>query len=267
MANHNAPSKSKNNLRWLPVHDLEVVQQAAQRPVNEAWVAQLMRDFNPDSLGVIIVAERNGSDTYHIIDGQHRVEALKRLGLRNRQVPCLIKASHEVQDEATWFLDHNNSKKVSAVDRFNVAVTAGDTAAAAIRDVLAMHGVVVSKSKHPGHFAAISAAERIVKHHGIEVFAEAVEVALAAWPADGNALHGAILQGIALALVAGADAERLQRTLAKSAGPLTFIGYARSRQDVYRGALFANVAGVIAERYNTGLRSSGRLDLSSKGKA
>lgn len=56
-----------------------------QSPVKESQVKKIVKNFDPQKLHTIVVNKRNDGQ-FFVIDGQHRVEALKELGIDRKSV-------------------------------------------------------------------------------------------------------------------------------------------------------------------------------------
>lgn len=65
-------------LRWVPIPKMKI-NPLAQREVVPAWVDHIAADFDLEQIGTPSVNSRDGS--FYIIDGQHRIEALKQIGV------------------------------------------------------------------------------------------------------------------------------------------------------------------------------------------
>ena len=74
-------------LRWVPLTQMRV-SPLAQRDLNQARVNRLAAVFDIEQMGAPTVSHRGG--WYYLIDGQHRIEALKLwLGFwEDQQVQC-----------------------------------------------------------------------------------------------------------------------------------------------------------------------------------
>lgn len=76
-----------------------------QSPVKESQVKKIVRNFDPKKLHTIVVNKR-ANGLFYIIDGQHRVEALKELG-----APMIDATIHEgltVEEEAEMYYGIND---------------------------------------------------------------------------------------------------------------------------------------------------------------
>lgn len=107
---------------WIPLQELEV-DIVAQRNLMESQVKKIMSNFTPESFGRITVSKRKETGKYMVQDGQHRAEALRRLGFS--EAPCIIVNSPTVKEEASNFIKINlGSASVSALDKYRIGVTA-----------------------------------------------------------------------------------------------------------------------------------------------
>lgn len=258
----NQLTKKNNQFRWIALELLDVVHEDAQRKLDERNVRRIVQDFDPDLFGVVTVAEMNGTGTHHIIDGQHRVEALRRLGWADQAVPCVIRSSHDKADVARMFDGINTAKKPQYVDRFRVRVTAGYPLETSVAQVIERHGYEVGLGSTHDHrkFSAVQAAVNVANKHGIDVLDDVLSVSVDAWGHHRDAVHMSIVGGLAQVVAAGADLPRLAKRLASNVTPGQLVGKARSLRDVQGGTLANCVAHVAVSIYNVGLRS-GRVEL------
>lgn len=74
MSDRNTKITRQARLRWVPIAQMKV-NPLAQRELNQARVDKLAANFDPEQIGTPTVNHRDGA--YYIIDGQHRIEALK----------------------------------------------------------------------------------------------------------------------------------------------------------------------------------------------
>lgn len=249
-------------VRWIPVSECEVVHAAAQRGVNERNVKRIAEEFNPDHFGVIVVAKKNGVNRYHIIDGQHRVAALKLMGYTDQLVPAIVREIHSAKDAAEAFGGLNSAMKPGAVDKFKVAVTAGHPAESEVNLLLKSLGFYVGFGAAPNTVAAVSALMSVYNAHGIKVLKGALETIRATWPGERDAVSGAIIQGYGELLGRHAheiDNRRLLSTVAKKTTAANLLGAAKVSRSTFGGRIYENVVRVVASHYNTGIRGSGRI--------
>jgi hypothetical protein len=109
-------------LRWVPIAEMRV-SPLAQRELNTARVNKILNSFDLEQLGTPTVNERGGH--FYIIDGQHRVEALKGMGWEDQLVQCWTYVGLSEQEEAEKFLKLNDVLAVHGFAKFKVGVQAG----------------------------------------------------------------------------------------------------------------------------------------------
>jgi hypothetical protein len=234
-----APQPSKLFLDNLMV-DPEV-----QRSVDHVWVRrELEKGFKPNALGAIVVSSRKNG-TYHVIDGQHRVELCKEFGYA-QPLDCLVYKGLSLSDEALMFLVLNNRRTVPPLDRFKVRVIQGDEAAIAINTALQDQGWKLQAAKSRGSFSAISSLEKVYTGWGrvpaknIGSVQSVLSVIAAAWDRDPNGAHAAIVTGLGLVLIRHGnkvDLNKLVSEMALAGNPSALVGRARSLRDYSGGKI------------------------------
>lgn len=145
-------------LKWVPIDKMKV-SPVAQRELKQYRVDELAADFDLEQLGTPTVNERGG--WFYIIDGQHRVEALKQIGYGDQQVQCQCYADLTDEEAADRFLRLNNVLALGAFDRFRVGITAERDDEVEIDRVVRANGLVVSKDHLPGAIGAVGTLRRV----------------------------------------------------------------------------------------------------------
>ena len=102
-------------LKWIPLNQMKV-NPLAQRDLNQARVDHLAASFDLEQIGVPTVSSREGS--YWIIDGQHRMEALRSCGFHDEAVQCWVYEGLTSEMEAELFLKLNNTLPVTSMPKF-----------------------------------------------------------------------------------------------------------------------------------------------------
>jgi hypothetical protein len=97
-----------------------------------------MRNLDRDKLGVIIVSSREDG-TYWVIDGQHRVAALKALGDTD-PVTCVVYDGLTTDREAKMFTAQGDSRRIHPIDLFYAKVAAGDPESVQINQIIGDSG-------------------------------------------------------------------------------------------------------------------------------
>jgi hypothetical protein len=182
-------------LRWVPLTRMRV-NPLAQRELRPARVSRLAAEFDVEQMGTPTVSHRG--DWYYLIDGQHRIEALKSwLGAwQDQQVQCWCYQGLTEADEAEVFLKLNDTLTVRCLDRFKVAVQAGRTSEADIDRIVRALGLKISASRCSGGISATATLARVYTRGGPEVMSRALRIIRDAYGDAG--LDGPVIDGIGL---------------------------------------------------------------------
>jgi hypothetical protein len=136
-------SITTGKLEWIDVSSL-MVDTEYQRELSTAWVRKIAREFDPDVLGVLIVSRRDDGNIY-VVDGQHRVAAIKEMGWGDQKVPCNVYEGLSLQDEAKIFWKpQTNRKYLAPGPRFRARLIHGDRDALRIRDIVEENGFTIT---------------------------------------------------------------------------------------------------------------------------
>jgi len=155
--------ESEAHLRWVPIADTRV-SPVAQREIKSARVDHLVANMDIEAIGHPIVNERSG--LFYIIDGQHRIEALKAIGYGDQKVQCWTYVDLSDEQMAEKFLQWNDYLAVSAFDRFDKGVNAQRPTETDIDRIVRAQGLVVSKDQVPGAISAVQTLRRIYERAG-----------------------------------------------------------------------------------------------------
>lgn len=151
--------RRRSHLQWLRIRDLEVAPRA-QRALRAAWANELAADFNLEGMGYIVVSRRSGHN--YVVDGQHRLEALRILEFSpDDTVQCEVYEGLSEEGEADLFLDRNHSKTVGALDKFLVALTAGHREECEIEEMVRWQQLAIARTKNPDGVPTISAVDKL----------------------------------------------------------------------------------------------------------
>lgn len=103
-----------------------LIDEEYQRSVRTRKVEEFSIRWSWIACGVVTVGDRR--NTLYVIDGQHRVLAAQRAGLK--EIPCLVFVSKGAAHEAeSFFKANNNRKPMSSIDKYRALLVAGDPSA------------------------------------------------------------------------------------------------------------------------------------------
>lgn len=137
-----------------------------QRLPNEVKVSNIARNFDPDAFGIIICSARE-DNVIAIIDGGHRIAALRLLGLENKTVNALVYFNLSIEDEARIFtLINQDRTKPKTVDIFKAQVAANDQQAIGLNSILSTLGLRAVNAPGNGIVRGIGTLKEIYKNAG-----------------------------------------------------------------------------------------------------
>lgn len=179
------------------LHVDPVFQRTAESPRGRQNIAAIIREFDPirfGALGLNIRADLSLS----VVDGQHRVIAMRQAGRGHECFPALVSIKASVGDEAHRFATQNdNSKPVSLIERFHAGLSdPQDREAQEIAALLATYGYVVSSTSRPGTFRCVATLRAIHRSGGVDRLALSLGVIHAAWHDEVQHVDNSVLRGL-----------------------------------------------------------------------
>jgi len=234
-----------------------------QRATRKRRVAMIAANFDPDAFGVIHVVLRKDG-TFWIIDGQHRVEAVRSLGesWKNTSVPALVYSDLSLKDEAWLFMHLNDAVSVHPFDKFKAARESGDPTACAIANISEGAGFPIN-GKKTDCITCVVALRKVyggMKWTGPATLRKTLDVLAKAWGTEKPYPSGEIVVGLGMFLGRygqGLDTDRLVHQLAQvPSGGYGLVGKARTLNGSLRGAMSVAVFECLRREYNKGLRTN-----------
>ena len=171
-----------------------IVTEEYQRVLNMRNVAGIVRHFDPAKLGVLVVSHREDG-TYSVLDGQHRLAALRRLGYAATN--CIVLEGMSIREEADYFRRQNENKQTLRIaDTFNASVWAEDEESMQIKRLMDKYNFRHGKSGQPMCICAIGALQQIIRQFGTEALELTLASIAATWPRDTTILRREMLAGL-----------------------------------------------------------------------
>lgn len=251
------------HVEQLLVDDL-TVDREVQRSLDQNRVRKILADFDVDALGTITVNLR-ADGTVHVVDGQHRVEALRQKGDENGcRIRCLVYEGLDRAGEAALFRRLNNTRPVHSLDKFRVRVVEGDPVAVALSDMLAAHGWAIRAGSASGSFSAVSALEAVYRgpdgeQADIAACDTTIMALTKAWGHDAHAVRAELVGGVGAVIGRHHDAVDTAKLIAElgkqEGGALGFSGRSKTFRESYGGTLRDAVAQTVIGLLNKGRRT------------
>jgi hypothetical protein len=254
-------------LQWIGIETLNA-DPRYQRKLSSRHIARIAKDFDGDLLGVILVSEREDGSRY-ILDGAHRVEAIRSLGQMEAIVPAMVYQHLTEEREAKIFADLNQVRLyITPQEAFRAQLMAGEPEALALKDTVERHGFhlnywrkredepddVLPMWRKEGMLSCIGTLRKVRRDFADrEMLDKTLAILREAYGSDVVGLQGGHVHGVAIFLYNFGelmDRERLIEILEKSS-PTRLIEDARER---YKSKEAKMMALTLRDRYNHQLR-------------
>ena len=255
MKNKGEPYK----IRKLPASTL-AIDHSYQRDTTKAHYRRIARDLDFDSLGIFVVSAR-GDGSFVVVDGQHRLMALREQQVDEWEVLCRVYSDLNREQEASLYRTLNRTRKTSAWDDFKAGLVEGDKDCLAIKRIAHRTGWKVCNQVGDNKVCCISTLRTIfAKKGGALALEHSLQDARAAWGGSPIGVEKTVLQGLSVvhSTYDGAlDRPALVQKLSKiKGGPAGILGTARQLKEIRPESLFRLCSWVIVQNYNKGRRQS-----------
>ncbi|MEU5258962.1 DUF6551 family protein [Amycolatopsis sp. NPDC021455] len=228
------------------------VDRRVQRAIDPKRARAIAAELDFAALGTLIVSHR-ADGTFHVVDGQTRVAALKEAGHGEYEADCKLFEGLTLAEEAKLFRLYNNTKTVRPTSKFTVRVIEGDPKAVALNQILERNGWKVTGAVSRGHFSAVGALEwvydgaKIYEGGNLDACDTVVNVLTVAFGMNEHGVRAELIKGLGLVVLRYGeelDLRKLATDLSThDGGPLGVIGDARQ----LRRLRSANIADAMAE--------------------
>jgi hypothetical protein len=224
------------------------------RPISEQWVARLVADFQVSRLGRIALSRREDG-TLIILDGQHRIRALRDKGVPedSKVIPADVYTDLSRAEEALLFVHLNQTKHVSSFEKYRALLVGGDPETRNIDSIVRSHQLVVAPGKKDGAVGCVDALRRLYNmgEPAGAVLSRTLMTIHEAWGEASEAYGSALLRGVGLYLNDNRemDPRDLGAALVRGPGaPINLIGWAKAIAGTHRMAMDKAIAQIIEQR-------------------
>lgn len=166
------------------------------RPLRQWRVNKLVAEFDRQALGVLLLSMRDDG-RFAAIDGQHRWEAAKRLGIET--VDALVYIDLSTEDEARLYRKFGDYLRQTALDKYHAAVTERVPEYLAIQRILGALGLHVPQTLGSANHTvdAVDALIRVTRTYGLDGLNNTLNLISDAWDGEHRCYRSMILMGTA----------------------------------------------------------------------
>jgi hypothetical protein len=195
MTEHNSSRRKERvaHLRWIAIAEMRV-NPRAQRDFRQAHAAEMAANIDLEALGYPVVNRRDGH--YYIVDGQHRIAALKMIGWGDQQIQCDCFEDMTEAEEAELFLRRDERKAIGTFDKFRIGMTAEREVELDIDRVVRAQGLCVARAKGSGAISAVGTLKKVYTQAGAATLGRALRIVRDAYGDAG--LEAPVIMGIGL---------------------------------------------------------------------
>lgn len=174
-----------------------------QRELDEGRVLKIVAEYDPRLLGVLMIAHDDHQAPTWVWDGQHRLEALRRLGFTTAWAQI---SPDTPQDQATLFVRAQEGRKnITPAARHRAQLFAGEPKAKEIDEIVASFGYKLSNDAGAKNIRAVRAMYWMYERGGSTAVRRTMNVVTSAWANLASAFDDRVLKGLSLTLIAFPD--------------------------------------------------------------
>lgn len=230
-----------------------------QRPFSKALAASILAGLDLTKIGLPLVNMRDG--VAWIIDGQHRIAALK-MWLPDLTAAdtweCEIFEALTDKEMAECFLGRNDSKSVTPFDKFLISCGAERSRESVILRTVESNHLKVSRARENNCIASVQALGRVYDAAGDVVLGQVLRVLRDGYQGDPAAFDGQVVQGVGL-VFQRYNGRTNERHLADAIGTTQYgvrglLRRAETQRDRTGNQKVTCIAAVIVEIYNRTIR-------------
>lgn len=184
----------------VPVHAIKA-DYTYQRPLDQKRVRRMVAEFDPSLVGVIEVSLRDDG-SYYVIDGHHRLQAVRAFkARRGAAIAANVHTHLSPEDEARLFFEIDRKRtRLTGWDRWNARRGAQEQVVLDIEDIATKHELKIAPGAKSGQLRCTAACEKIVDLGGIDLLDETLRICVAAYQGETDSLRAEIVHGVALIL-------------------------------------------------------------------
>ena len=110
--------KHMQSIERIPLSEICI--EPYQRVLNNARVKRIADNFDPARVGVLLLSKR-GPHSYAIVDGQHRLCAMRQIGVPD--AVCIVVVGLSYEEEANYFrIQTRDTNALSAYSLYKAGV-------------------------------------------------------------------------------------------------------------------------------------------------
>ena len=252
----------------IEIDKLQIDQRYQRRIGKDGWasIRKIATSFRWDKFHALLVAGPDKMGDFSVLDGQHRLEALKLRPDLGAVAPCMVIKTADHREQAGIFVGVNKDRiQCTSISKFWALHTQGDSGALAVVRVAEAAGATVSRvgagRQKPGYTVSVRAISASINRLGERLTIRALGVLHRGQEDCENALRTAAIN--AMVKIYGLHGDVIDDgIMIRQLGELDMddvLDTARKVRDAFGGKTEGGVKKQIIQAYNRAKRGSGRL--------
>lgn len=192
------PSRKPSKIRPVPIAQMRIPPAlVTQREFRKAHGDRIAAELDLNKLGYPIINHRDGN--YWVVDGQHRVYALRQNGFEKDVLDCEVYEDMTDAEMAEIFLGRDDRKPIPLYDKFHVACTAGRKRERDIQRAVEANGQKISRNNQKdGGISAVGAIGDVYDRSGDVVLGQVIRTVNLGFGGDPLGFDRSIIEGLGL---------------------------------------------------------------------
>lgn len=228
----------------------------AQREFRPQWGDKLAKELELGAIGIPVMNLRGG--IFWVIDGQHRIYALKENGLGNESLECEVFEDLTDEQMAAIFRARNTRKSVAPIDNFLVACTAGDKRALSIRRAVESNQCRIGRERAHGQVSCVQALGKVYDAAGESVLGQVVRTIRDGFEGDEYGFDAQMVQALGMVYNRYNGRTNEKQLIARLSdvqhGPRAILRRGAAMREKTGNLVAQCIAAVIVETYNKGAK-------------
>ena len=242
----------------VKVSDLLIDYSYQRNPIGKK-VNKIAKNFDPDLLGVIICSMRE-SGVLAVIDGSHRVHALRQKQMNDAVLNALVYFDLKIEDEAKIFsLLNQEHTKPNPAEIFKAGIIAGDEETIIINRIFTNLGLNIGVGPGENKVRAISTVKRVYRNAGEKVLQDTLYTIKSAYGDSSSTMRDVLISAVAIVYNRYGDSVEVSRmitTLQKFGNPNSLIANAKSMMSNQNQVTSTALPYLIVNAYNQRLKKN-----------
>ncbi len=194
---------------WIDVNDINA--DTYQREILDYKLKRMVREWDPSIVGYVLISLR-ADGSFFVIDGQHRVEAVRRLqGKIGPMIEAVVREGLTSTEEAHFFAESQDPRRRTALSPEDLHIArmhGGHLDTIAMNNAVAAAGYRIGRAEVGNdtcRLRAINAANKVQERYGAVTLHDALTFIRSVWGTE-KSPEASLIHGVAMFMVMFPDA-------------------------------------------------------------